>query len=266
MNVQAEQTSQSAARTPTFHSDDVESLGNYRTLSVLALVSLVIGLASPLAFSAPLALAIPIVGIGIALVALRRISVSDGVLAGRWAALAGFALCVVSLLAVFSYHQVLEHLRVREAQEFGKQWLATLQAGDTKRAFRLTSEGAQPAHPPNEPGMPEPAKSPYEQFVENPLIGQLTQSTAGGQIQIENTFSYDPGQTGWCWVGQRYAVGPPPAKSNGSGRPQSPFRVDLKLQRGRLPGEGGSRWLVVSYQNADQTTNPSAGPIDDHAH
>jgi hypothetical protein len=261
MNVEMETTSQSATRTPTFHSDDVESLGNYRMLSVLALVSLVIGLASPLAFAAPLARAIPLIGIGIALIALRRLAVSGGVLAGRWAAMTGLALSVVSLLAVLSYNQVLEHLQVRQAEEFGKQWLATLQSGDTKRAFRLTSQGTQPPRPPDEPGMAA-QKNPYDEFLANPVIERLTQSGASGQIQLESTYSYDLGRGGGCWVGQRFAVSADSAKSNKSQSSQGPIHVDLKLQRGRLPGEGWSRWLVVSYQDADS----AAGKTADHAH
>src|SRR5262245_45308902 len=101
MSVQAESKSQSVAGGPTFHTDDVEALSDYRTLSVLALVSLVIGLASPLAFAAPLALAIPIIGIAVALVALHRISRSEGLLAGRWAAITGLALSVASIVAVY---------------------------------------------------------------------------------------------------------------------------------------------------------------------
>lgn len=241
-----ETTPQSAARAAPFHSDDVESLGDYRTLSVLALVSLVIGLLSPLAFAAPLARAIPLIGIGVALVALRRIAVSGGVLAGRWAATSGLALSVASLLAVLSYGQVMRLLQVRQAEEFGRSWLATLQAGDTQRAFRLTSQGAQPEPPMDAPGGPPP-QNPYDEFLANPVIERLTQSAAGGPIRVENTYSYEVRGLGQCWVGQRFALTPDSANPNGAGPPPGPFRVDLRMQRGRLPGEASPRWLVVSY-------------------
>ncbi len=240
-----EPTPQSAARTATFHTDDVQSLDGYRTLSVLALVSFVIGLAAPLAFAAPLARAIPLIGIGVALVALRQIAVSGGFLAGRWAATAGLALSVASLLSVLSYSQVTRFLQVRQAEEFGRSWLATLQSGDTERAFRLTSQGAQPEPPMEGPGGPPP-KNPYDEFLANPVIGQLTQSAAG-PIYVENTYSYDIGGPGQCWVGQRFAVTPDSANPNRTGPPPGPIRVDLRMQRGRLPGEASPRWLVVSY-------------------
>ena len=267
MSVEMEPKSQSAARTTTFHSDDVESLGNYRTLSVLALVSLVIGLASPLAFSAPLARAIPLIGIGISLIALRRIAVSDGVLAGRWAAMVGLALSVASLLAVLSYDRVKEHLHVRQAEEFGTQWLATLQSGDTKRAFRLTSQGAQPSRPPDEPGMPA-SKNPYDEFLANPVIQRLSQSGTSGKLSWKALFLRSgPGRRvlGWTKVCRDSRLIQTERIANVAG----PIHVDLKLQRGRLPGEGLSRWLVVSYQDADAPADQAADhahDLHDHAH
>jgi hypothetical protein len=66
----------------------------YRTLSVMSLISLCLGLAAPLCLVAPLLYAIPIAGTAVALVALRQIATSDGALIGRKAALVALALCV----------------------------------------------------------------------------------------------------------------------------------------------------------------------------
>jgi hypothetical protein len=257
MSVQAQSTSPSVARTPTFHSDDVESLGEYRTLSVLAVVSLVIGLASPLCFAAPLARTIPLVGMAIALVALRQIAVSGGTLAGRWAAMTGLALSTASLLAVLSYGQVMRYLYVQQADEFGRNWLATLQSGDTRRAFRLTSAGAQPEPPASDLGPPK-TKNPYDEFLDNPLIQRLTQVGAGGQIQLEDTYSYDTVGFGHCWVGQRFVAQPGAGKSKPAELPPESLRVDLRLQHSRLPGEGAPRWLVMSYEDTRTVAKSSA--------
>jgi hypothetical protein len=263
MSFEMEPMPQSTSRTATFHSDDVEALGDYRTLSVLALVSLVIGLASPLAFAAPLARTIPLVGIGVALVALRRIAVSGGVLAGRGAAVTGLALSVASLLAVLSYDQVMRRLHIQQAKAFGHSWLSMLQAGDTQRAFRLTSQGAQPEPPMDAPGG-QPQKNPYDEFLANAVIQRLTQSADGGPIRLESTTSYDARGRGQCWVGQLFAVDPTSAESSGNGRSQEPIRVDLRMQRGRVPGESSPRWLVVSYQDADAVTGEASH--ESHTH
>jgi hypothetical protein len=264
MSVHAPATSSPASGTPTFHSDDVESLGEYRTLSVLALVSLVIGIASPLCFVAPLARAIPLAGIAIALVALRRIAVSGGILAGRWAAITGLALSVASLLAVISHAQVQRHLLVRQAEEAGRNWLSILQSGDTQRAFRLTSVGAQPAPPQSDLGPPG-AKHPYEEFIANPVVRRLTELGAGGRIQLDETYSYNALGSGRDWVGQRFVVHPGTPKPDEAEPSSEPLHVDLRLQRDRLPGEGSPRWLVVSYKDAE-AAEPIAGHGHTHAH
>ncbi len=55
----------------------------YRTMSVLSIVGLVLGVAAPLAMFAPLLFAIPIAGAAVSLLALRRIALSEGRLSGE---------------------------------------------------------------------------------------------------------------------------------------------------------------------------------------
>lgn len=250
-----EPTSPPTERLSTFHSDDVEGLTDYRTLSVSAIVSLVIGLLSLLAFTAPLARVIPVIGIVAALVALRRIAVSNGNLAGSGAAKAGLALSIASLLAVLSYNQVMKQLQVRRAEEFGRQWLQAVQAGDTRRAFRLTMKGAEPDLPADQPGAPP--KNPYDEFLENPLIRRLVESGASGRIDLQGTYAYEHPSQGQFWIGQRFLA----TSSKGA-----PFQADLRLQLGRLPGEGQPRWLVLSHQLVDGSADSEADDHQGHSH
>jgi hypothetical protein len=263
MSSETQALSSTADLTPTFHSDDVESLGGYRTLSALALVALVVGLASPLCFAAPLALAIPLVGIGLGLIALRRIDRSEGMLAGRGAALVGLALSVASLLGVLTHGQVVRALMVRQAEEFGRNWLAVLQSGETRRAFRLTSTGAEP-EPPDDPlAPPMSKKDPYQEFVENSLVRRLGELGPHGKIELEQTYSYDTTVTGRCWVGQRFIVRPAASEPTAAGSRSEPVHIDLQVQRSRLPGERASRWLVLSYRDAGAAATSATV---EHAH
>src|SRR5436305_15202732 len=91
------------ASSSVFHGDDPEQITEYRTLSVLAIISLIIGLISPVAIAAPFLLVVPFVGIAVSLLALRRIAVSGGVLAGRWAATLGLVLSLASAVVPVSH-------------------------------------------------------------------------------------------------------------------------------------------------------------------
>src|SRR5688572_8269686 len=86
----------SATQVPAIHAEDLDQVANYRSMSGLAIVSLLLGLLAPVCFAAPVFLAIPLFGTALSLFALRRIAASEGALAGKWAATAGLALCVVS--------------------------------------------------------------------------------------------------------------------------------------------------------------------------
>src|SRR6476646_8224154 len=91
--------STSAAFSPAFHDDDAEQATGYRTLSVLAIIGLVIGIISWVALFHPLLIVVPLVGIGVSILALRQISTNPSVIAGHGVALVGLALCIASLVA-----------------------------------------------------------------------------------------------------------------------------------------------------------------------
>src|SRR5262245_20233314 len=124
-----------AAPTQAFHTDDSEQASEYSSLSVLAIISLVLGIASPLALTGSFWLAIPILGIAAAFLALRAIATSGGGLAGRWAAVAGLALAVASLLAPFSRDYVQRMVRSNQAEDAAQQWLALMTSGELQEAF-----------------------------------------------------------------------------------------------------------------------------------
>jgi hypothetical protein len=229
---------------PAFHADDEDPAVEYRSLSVLAVVSLVIGLAAPLCFIGPLLMAVPLLGIAVSIVALRQIHSSGGALAGRWLAAAGLALSVGSIAAYYSRDAFLKYIRTNQAAAFGKDWIEIVQSGNLDAAFRLTVAGAQPRPQMPEPGMPAPEKTPLEQFKDDPIIKSLVAAGPGSQIECTDTLAVNHRTTA-SQARQRFRV--TPAKSNAESKAK-PVRLILDVRRDNLAGEIGSRWLVGSYE------------------
>jgi hypothetical protein len=239
---------------PVFHGNDPEQITEYRTLSVLAIISLVMGLAAPLAVAAPFLLAIPLFGIAVSLVALRRIAVSEGVLAGRWAATIGLVLCVASAIMPISHDLIQRTIRVNQAEKFGRDWVALVTSGNSKEAFRMTVDGTRPAPPPEPNAPPKPA--PYETFVDQPVIKALQAAGAGADIRIRDTVGYQAATYRSITVRQLYSV--TPASAAGAGAGGQPTEFVLSLQRATLPRESMSRWLVTSYAPPQTAADSSA--------
>ena len=259
-----ETTTTSTAHEPAFHADDLE-VANYRTLSGLAIVSLVFGLAAPVSYAFPVLLAIPLFGIAVSLLALRRIDTSDGALTGRGAAITGLVLCVGSVCATLGYAQMSRFLHVRQAEAFGRQWITLVSFGRLDQAYKMTVTGSRPEPPPT-PGAPMPEETPFESFTDNAVIQQLVDAGAGAEVRFAETTSYDrmPGQQ--CYVTQRFSVTPAEAatptasgSSLAGGRPPdvttlpTSGRNQLALAGGQLsrPCRGAaSAWPVGSSQGA----------------
>jgi hypothetical protein len=244
-------TGTSTVSAPVFHGNDPEQTTEYRTLSVLAIISLVIGLAAPLAIFAPFLLSIPLFGIAISLVALRRIAVSEGLLAGRGAATIGLVLCIASAVMPISHDMIQRTLRVNQAEKFGRDWVALVTSGNTKEAFRLTVDGTRPL-PPAEPKAP-PKPAPYETFVGLPIIKALQAAGAGANIRIRDTVEYQATSYRSIYIRQLYSV--TPASTGGGGQPTE---FVLSVQRATMPRESMSRWLVANYAPPQATADSSA--------
>jgi hypothetical protein len=239
-----------------FHSDEPEEVTQYRSLSVLALISLIFGLASPLAFGMPLLIGIPLFGIGISILALHRIATSDGALTGSWMAVAGLFLCIAFAIAPFSREYVVRAIRVHEAQSFAHKWLDTLVAGHPEQAFRLTVDGnrpqAAPASPqPPMPGEQQPKTDYYQTFLGSPVIKALQAAGANAEITPGEVREYTPQTYRNIWVRQVFTVKPSPTAKGTD--------VLLTTQRSQFPGESMSRWLISRYEDpAAATTTPAA--------
>jgi hypothetical protein len=231
---------------PAFHSDDVENVANYRSLSVLALLSLVLGLFSTLSLVFTLFLGVVLLGLIVSLIALRQISLSEGRLAGRWAAVLGLILCVTCGVATMSRGAAIRYLRTSQAQQYARNWLSVLVAGKTTQAFRGTLEGNQPPPMP-EPGMPPRTTTPLDDFKNDELIKKIAAAGEDAKIDYAGTYEYVAQSRRDYFLRQRYVITPQP----GSKARSKPIRVNVAVQRSRLRGDAKPRWLITKFESTN---------------
>jgi hypothetical protein len=219
----------------------------YRTLSVLSIVSLILGLAAPLCLIAPLLLAIPITGIAVALLAIRHISASDGALIGRRAAVIALALCVVSMCASLVRTTLTQQLFSHQARQVASEWFALLQAGDAEKAFAMTVTSKQPPprHNPGEPEEPaDAAPSPLEMFRQQPVAHFLLGQGENASVRFIQDLSYLSDAAGSAQFEQQYDV--TLAEPTG-GISTATVRVAMR----RASTNGSWQWLVANSQSDD---------------
>jgi hypothetical protein len=240
-----ETTSPATTHTPAFHSDDPPEISEYHTMSALAIVALVFGLASPLCFWAPLLMGIPVFGAALAIVSLRRIAAGDGALVGRGLALVALALCLASACASISFDRVTRYLRSNQAEVVARQWIGLLLAGKSQEAFNLTVDGTRPPAPPA-PGMPPPTETPLESFTKNPLVQALVAAGADSEVRFDELLSFTPMSSGQMVVEQEYSITPATGSPSGT-----PIKVSLDVHRSRRAGEKALSWLILSFRDAN---------------
>lgn len=237
---------------------------NYRTLSVLAIVSLVLGLASPLALFAPLILLIPIAGAVLALMAIRQINASEGTLFGRAAASIGLALSIAAIAAAFTRIALIDELLSRQARATASQWFELLQEGDAQSAFELTVASRQPP-PKAPPGPPEesagPPVPPIDTFRSDPVVHFLLEHSQGKPVSYVRDEVVDSAVISNARIQQLYEVAVP---AEGSNSPQT--SIELILQRTRGIGASPHEWLVAAYKSSDLPGNASDDPHAGHRH
>jgi hypothetical protein len=243
----------SRAPSPAFHTVDLEQATEYRSFSVSAIIAVVLGLASPLCFGAPLLSLIPIAGIAVSIFALRRIAASDGALAGRWAAVMGLILSAALVVAPVSRGLVLRSMRSQQSREFATSWLTLVTSGHSDEAFRLTLDSTRGSAP-VEPGEKAAPENPKDRFLGQPQVKALAAAGADAEIRFAGTLAYDPERFPLVYVRQKFQVVPKATNSD-----VHPVDVALTLQRARLPKEGRSRWIVWSIDDGSKpATTPGA--------
>lgn len=153
----------------------------YQSLCVSAIISLVLGILSPLVLlGAVLALA-PAGAILMATHSLSRIRQSDGALAGRTMALAGLALGVGSLSMWAAQQQVAYYLEHRRAGEVAERFFHRLASGELPQAYLMTLNA-------------EDRGAMRTYFAENPVTDRLHEHAPHGDTPAHASHALPPGQ------------------------------------------------------------------------
>ena len=149
MEEQATTTSSSVAESNEF---------DYRPVSKLALVCLVLGVVSGVALVTPALWIVPLITIGIGMMAWR--SIARGERAGLWFAVGGITLA--SFIGAFAvgFRIVQVNSLKTSTRDYAKTWLETLDRGDINKAFQFLHDTKGDSKP--------PAQS-YEEYYEDDL-------------------------------------------------------------------------------------------------
>lgn len=242
--MESETTKQSPRGMLSASTDEAEALAEYRSVSLLALVGFVMGLASPLVFLADLLLALPLFGAAISGLALVKIRASDGQLVGRSLALIGLVLSVVSVGAMKSHSGSVGYLLSRQARPAAEQWIGHVVAGELEKAFSLTSasERAKTPSPKGPPGMP--TEPPFEAFVNKGVVQSLLLLGENANAKFVKNIACNrlPDRNR---VLQLYHVTPGSPVTRDTGT-DGPVEVRIALEQSAR-GEQPAAWRIDSY-------------------
>ena len=190
------------AQTSQFRSPlAAQEIPEYQSVSTLAVISLVLGLASVLALAAPILLAIPVAAAGAALVALGSIRRSAGRVVGeriaRWGLFTALVFGVCAVVREPVRYAVLN----QQAVEAVEQWVSLLADSRYQESFdRLSPTKVARLQPQVEPGGVPP--SPLEtrehmlqRIKVDPLVQRLAEFSPDVDVTYEGRLS-TPSKTG----------------------------------------------------------------------
>ena len=216
----------------------------YSQLAPLAVIALLLGMASILALIGPLFFLIPAAAIGVALLALGKIRQSDGALSGARFAQVGLALATICLVATLVRGEVRDRMLKDQAGAAAQRWLELMTAGNTVDARALlTGDAAGQLVPRPEPGAePKPREElermARERLEQDPLVRDFA-DVDEPKIEVETLSEpvFDGGRT---IVGMTLFLADP---ASGEHR-----HVQLQMSRNKFYEAEGEPWRVEPWE------------------
>lgn len=179
--------------TSDFSSDryDADELGQYRSLSSMAVVSFLLGLCSFLMLASPVLVVVPLAAIAMALLAMRGIANSDGGLTGTRLALSGIGLAVLFGVAAYARVAVRDELMQQQVEQASEQWLGMAADGDVDAMLEFMTKPAadklKPAVEVAQPGSIFGDMLNSALMRQDPLVVALTGLKEGGALEFRVT-------------------------------------------------------------------------------
>lgn len=232
-----------------FVADDVQAVAEYRSVSKLAVASLLLGLVSAVALLGTQLLVVNLLGVICAVLALVRIARSEGQLIGRHVALAGLALSLTFGAGVYAHQAVVERLIAREAERWGLDWCELVRDGKLPLALELQSppnrrrplDGALADYYESD----QQAASELESFRENPVVVALSSASKDAQLRSGDVEQVVRSGQGEYVVVRQFLLTP----AGSTERKPAVLRLQLRrMQLGRL---GGGAWFLADMDVAN---------------
>lgn len=216
----------------------------YSQLAPLAVIALLLGMASVLALIGPLFFLVPAAAVGVALLALGKIRQSDGALSGAALARVGLALATICLVASLVRGEVRDRMLQEQAGATAERWLQLMTAGDVVDARALlTGDAAGGLVPRSNPGEdPRPPEElervALERLEQDPLVRDFA-GVDKPKIEVESLSEplFDSGRT---IVGATLFLADP---ASGDHR-----HVQLELSRNKFYESEGEPWRVNQWE------------------
>src|SRR5262245_20063873 len=127
----------STASSPKSLLSDEQPLAGYRSVSALAILAVILGLASSLILTTPLLAPLPVAAIVAAVAALRGIRQSAGQVAGWWPAVGGLCLATFFLGWGLSSHLARQSVLEQRAHDMADVFIGLLQEGKSREAHQF---------------------------------------------------------------------------------------------------------------------------------
>jgi hypothetical protein len=224
-----------------------DEFGDYRAISTLAVASMLVGAASATALIGVPLWIVPLVGILLSCLALRRIDRSTGTLTGRPLALAGLGLALCFGTAALAAHFSSQYLLTRKAQQVAVQWFQTLAQGEPEVALQWTISPVNRATAVEIQRL----KSFYEtddkrrealaEFVHQKLIASLLHLGTRAHVQADSTTIHRIDDH------LSFVTAVFRATADQAGKPAR-FSIELTLEQRTVPGRQQPRWTVRGWK------------------
>ena len=228
--------------------DEADATGlEYRSVSALAVLAFVLGLASPAALASPLLVAIPAAAVGVALLAERGVRASCGALTGVGLARCGLALALASIAAAAVRGPVRDELLRRQMAPVVERWFDVLAGGHDEEALSLLSgQAVMTLRPSVEPGQkPVPEKEAktiaLERFRSDPVVRCLRGKKSPLTVRLDGYAAVPLFDAGRARIDADFTV------SDGAGG--EPCRIHVQCVRS-FYGTAEQPWLIERWSLA----------------
>jgi len=234
----------------------------YRRVSVLAVLALLLGLAASGALIGGVLFALPVLGLGVGLLAIAKIESGDGSVSGLRLAQWGIFFSVLFGAAAVVHPLLFQEIVDEQSRSFGRNWLEILTAGDTEQALKRVNTRAKGQLVPKDArGKPTPTESIevaiLEAFQKTEIVQKLREAGKRARIRYERTVSVSRPAERQTWVTQIFSVtrdDSASSDSEGKNRSERPslFHVQLHLQKNLATKNLSSAWTVGNWELVDE--------------